>query len=190
MKKRQAPLRFVDQTRFHAEGELPGDCYAACLATLLGCSIEEVPRPEMDERVSWIRYWPRIADFLHSRGVHLLHLPGTGDWNENNADGGTPIAKIWTTSQFWECAPVYAIASGKSPRGPFDHSVVVDVNRGIVHDPHPSRAGIETCTSVEFLLPLHGARLDTCTDGRGHVWIVTPTSPLAWCTRCNAERPA
>lgn len=126
----------------------------------------------MDEREDWSRYWAAIGDFLHGRGFHLLHLPQTGEWNSDGPNG-VPLANIWTTAQFSDEAPAtYAIANGKSPRGDYDHSVVVDLNRGIVHDPHPSRNGIETCKSVEFIVPLLPAALTPVSEpstvsGRG-----------------------
>jgi len=60
---------------------------------------------------------------------------------------------------FGEC-----ILSGKSPRGDFLHSVVAD-GLTIIHDPHPSRAGILTQEDVVVLIPrrIYGSYSSVCT---------------------------
>lgn len=50
----------------------------------------------------------------------------------------------------------YCILAGKSPRGDFAHAVV-GWGMQVVHDPHPSRAGIVTCTEVIVLVPMNPA---------------------------------
>jgi len=48
----------------------------------------------------------------------------------------------------------YYIVNGKSPRGSFDH-VVIFKNGKMVHDPHPSKKGIENIKWCLAFLPLH-----------------------------------
>lgn len=45
------------------------------------------------------------------------------------------------------------IASGPSPRGVFWHCILVDGNLDMVHDPHPSRAGILSIEDLIFTMP-------------------------------------
>jgi len=50
----------------------------------------------------------------------------------------------------------YSLVMGKSPRGNFTHLVVYQ-NGELVHDPHPSRQGLENVQEVWALLPLNPA---------------------------------
>lgn len=118
----------VDQLHLHSDepdAEF-GDCFRACVATLLDLPALEVPhfcrRP--DPAVQWLK---RTQDWLARRG--LLYV-------EVNA---VPWAYLQRPRR-----PL-VIAGGKSPRGAFGHNVVGEISRDgfrLVHDPHPSRAGL------------------------------------------------
>jgi hypothetical protein len=58
---------------------------------------------------------------------------------------------------------VLCLATGKSPRGEYCHSVVgrmVGFNFELLHDPHPSGEGIEGLPlCIEFLVPLNPAKM-------------------------------
>lgn len=143
----------VDQTCFRgpdaAEGEAPGNCFAACIASLLECSLDEVPQPTAEDREDWADYWTRVAEFLRLRGFHMVDGKAKAFWSTESALD-TPFSGYW-------------IASGPSPRGPWNHSIVV---RGadMAHDPHPSRAGlalengIQQWRTASYLVPLDPAR--------------------------------
>ena len=130
----------VDQTRFGcspgASDDPPGNCWAACIASLLGVSIAEVPdemefwKPGMHPRDSWRPYEKRMHRWLLERGVVLVEF-----------DLGKAMY----------CGPndcidgMHYILSGPSPRNPdVLHAVV---GRGsparIEHDPHHSRDGLK-----------------------------------------------
>lgn len=119
----------VDQTTFGFPG---GNCFSACVATLLGLPLEEVPY-FMEPEDTW---WERFLAWLRPRGLYALCL---------KLDGA-------------EWAPAgYHVLSGQSPRKPDDpdaHHSVVAHWREIVHDPHPSRAGLLTRRDVIVLIPL------------------------------------
>lgn len=97
----------------------PGDCWKTCIASLLELPAESVPHfVEMGD--SW---WDATQEFIQTQKAdHELR------WWEDIAavdDGGE-----------------YLIASGPSPRGNFQHAVIVDRSGELAHDPHPSRAGL------------------------------------------------
>lgn len=118
-----------DQTTFGHPG---GNCFSACVASLLELPIDVVPY--FMEPKDW---FSGFLDWLRPRGW----------W----AFATTLVAggKAW----YPDC---YYIMGGKSPRG--DHAVVA---RGgeIVHDPHPSRVGLVAREDAIILIPLDpGAR--------------------------------
>ena len=102
----------VDQTKF---GNKEGNCLAACLASILECSIEDVPEVNPS---NWIN---ECNDWIGQFGLALYWV----EYTANLVPRG------------------YAILSGDSPRGDFGHSVVAKDGE-IVHDPHPDRSGIES----------------------------------------------
>lgn len=120
----------VAQTKLYAKDAIhSGNCFAACLASLLEVSLWMVPPFEdMFSRSDWFF---RVEDWLE----RMFRL-------EIVRSGGHPI----------EALPEFYIASGLSPRE-VRHSVIY--SRGeLVHDPHPSGSGIadvEWCWHLEAL---------------------------------------
>jgi hypothetical protein len=126
-----------------------GNCWSACIASLLELPIEEVPPFVKDGGENFLQL---AQDWLGKRGLFILRIRMpkeilTGDdirWH-----------------QIPECL---CIATGKSPRGDYGHAVVgriVDAYKfEMLHDPHPDGTGIEGFPiCVEFLVPLDPARL-------------------------------
>lgn len=115
----------------HGDDGTPGDCFRACVASLLDLPIEDVPH--FVQHVSW---WNETRRFVRAT------VPG------------------WDIGYFWpEDFPhvetvAHGIGSGVSPRmGAFKHAVIVDTERWEVeHDPHPSRLGIVGDLDGAFLL--------------------------------------
>lgn len=121
-----------------------GNCYPACLATLLELDLAEVPHvyqlhadPEAanDASVRW----------LQQRGYTELYFEWA-PWLNHYAPG------------------TLAIFGGKSPRGDWSHAVVGEITATgwrLVHDPHPSRAGIAgEPDGVHLLVKLMPAPVD------------------------------
>lgn len=127
----------------------PGNCFAACLASLLEISIDEVPSPSIDDREDWSapgRYWHRISRFLHERGLHMVEI------DRDRTDGVE-----FSSAAYLEDPGFYWIATGLSPRGSFLHSVICR-DAQIVHDPHPDGTGIEGgVVKAAYLVPLDPA---------------------------------
>lgn len=122
-------MKPIDQTKLHDPPAVNGNCLNAALASILEIDIEEVPHFEDMTRLKW---YPSLRRWLESLGFHLLR------WDQ----------KVYL--------PGFFIANGPSPRG-FEHSVVYHKTK-MVHDPHPSRDGLEKITSVWALLPLDPAQ--------------------------------
>lgn len=131
-----APMKPVDQTRSHdAAAGVPGNCMQAAIASLLELDIDQVPDftdgviTDTPERIG--EYWRRVEEFLADRDMYYFGLPEQG-------------------------LPGLHLASGMSPRG-VRHVVVRD-GWDVVHDPHPSRAGLVSVDRVHVLVPRDPAR--------------------------------
>lgn len=110
-------MKPVTQTKFGGE---EGNCFAACVASVLELSIDDVPNfcglygPE---------WFIKFDEWLRSQGYGALML---------NPDGGAPLHNC------------YYLIGGNGPRG-FAHEVV-GLNGKMVHDPHPSGDGLTDIT--------------------------------------------
>lgn len=118
-------------------GEGSGNCWATCLAALLDLPVSEVPNfcgsPERNPA------WYSDTDhWLQQRGLRIVGIT----FPENNI-AMPPEKQIGMTLE----VGAYLIVTGKSPRGDFYHSIVVeymgDNEWGIACDPHPSGAGLD-----------------------------------------------
>ena len=131
-------MKPVHQTQFAApaEGE-PGDpkttgnCTAACIASMLELNLADVPNFAVRPEGEW---WPWMLQWLTDRGWYAIAFPGHFPY------------------------PGYYLVSGNSPRGDFKHLVVYCAGE-LVHDPHPSGAGIDGEPIDQWLLvPLDPGR--------------------------------
>jgi hypothetical protein len=111
----------VTQTIF---GDEKGNCFAACIATLLRYPIHDVPNFCADYPADW---WERMQNWLATRGLYAIEM---------RVDDKLTLEPM---------PAVHVILTGKSPRGEFGHCVVGKVNNesspegtiDYVHDPHP-----------------------------------------------------
>lgn len=114
-------MKPVDQDKF---GMPDGNCFAACIASIL-----ELPLAEVPNFVTFGDKWyERTVEFLRCRGFTPIYVTRAG-------------AEQMDIHALIE-AGHYFIVTGKSPRGDFDHCVVQHGSE-LVHDPHPSRAFID-----------------------------------------------
>jgi hypothetical protein len=123
----------VNQTKLYAPDAIHnGNCFAACLATLLDLPLWMVPPfDDMFGRSDWSA---RVDEWL-TRMCALV--------------------RVRTDGHVLDRLPEFYMASGLSPRG-VRHSVIYS-NGALVHDPHPSRAGI---ASVEWTWHLEPVQQD------------------------------
>lgn len=126
----QTILRCVD-----ASGQR-GNCFAACIASLLEVPIAEVPNfVDSDE-------WPfNFQKWLRERGFfYLLTEVNAGD------------------IEAWVGLGGYHVINGQGPRENCRHSVV-GLAGEMVFDPHPSRAGLLKVEEFGFLIPMDPAAM-------------------------------
>lgn len=116
-------MKFIYQTTFgglDSPLEERGNCDLACLSTITGIPLENIPRyNEMMGGYEW----------------HLLR-------NKFLADNGFYIV-TFTDDAVPHLPDTYCIAVGPSPRGDWDHSTVGRIESGVlrlVHDPHPDQS--------------------------------------------------
>ena len=115
---------FADMLEFHDPdvGSI-GDCWRACIATILGLPAEDVP------------HFEKLATQV---GVEVSGTALTAAWLE---DRGMTLAQV-TDALLWTGDGFLCIASGTSPRDPDVRHCVVHDGVDVVHDPHPSRDGL------------------------------------------------
>lgn len=120
-------MKPVDMTTVHEPPDSIGDCFRCCIASILELPPEDVPHVYDSE--GWRDEsgkvgMQRLQDFLRERGFRFLEIEWEADalpnWKEQLAFHHT--------------------LSGISPRG--NQHAVVGYGGQMVHDPHPSRAGI------------------------------------------------
>lgn len=121
-------MKPVDQTTFGHPG---GNCFSACVASLLHLSIEDVPY-----FMGADNWFQAFAEWLRPRGFYPVCF------------------KIDTAKDdLWRPAGFY-ILGGESVRGP--HAIVAREHFD-VHDPHPSRAGLVSREDATLLVPFDPA---------------------------------
>lgn len=107
-----------DQTSFHDPPDELGNCFRACVASLLEVKVDELPRFE-----KWMFENPKAWERIFS------------SWLDNSR---------FSLELRWSSNPLscHTIAFGPSPRSDDNHCVV-SKDGDIVHDPHPSRDGLD-----------------------------------------------
>jgi len=134
-------MKPVHQTLFGSPDSTPdevGNCYPACIATLLELPLADVPHvyalhPKDDDAACYA-----MLEWLQARRF-------------------TSMSFSWAPWVHRYLLGAPCIVTGKSPRGDFMHAVVGEVTAEgwkLLHDPHPSGAGIiSEPTTVEVLVP-------------------------------------
>lgn len=113
------------------ENGLRGDCWESCILSITELDRDLLPSIN-DDKYKGIAYWQNFYFDM------VLALEKQG-WELSNV----PV-------NMFEDEGEYVIASGNSPRSnDIKHAVVW--NKGVVHDPHESNAGILTINRFEIL---------------------------------------
>jgi len=128
-------MKPVDQEFMHESVSRHGDCFRACVASLLELRLEDVPHfNQLASDAGDVIEWSTLfVKWCADRGVDFY-----------STEGDAP-------------PPGWAIMSGTTERGDWLHSVVAFA--GILrHDPHPSRAGLKNVR--DFIVLTTAARGD------------------------------
>jgi hypothetical protein len=122
----------IKQKYLHIPDKQHGDCWRACIASILECDIDTFPYHNGD--ISWADEYDEMLRILKSMGHEYISNPVSnikeGQLNVRDTKG-------------------YVIAIGKSPRGVY-HAVVW--KNGLAHDPHPDGTGLIEITRFECLI--------------------------------------
>lgn len=114
------------QKYMHIEGKQKGDCWRACIASIIECDLESLPDPNVV--TDWPSLWSETLAICERLGL---------SYSAYSVNVGSEILDP-------KCLGGYIIAIGKSPRSTEDkrinHAVVW--KNGIIHDPHPDKTGI------------------------------------------------
>lgn len=122
-----ADSRWILQTEFaDSQSGIIGNCLQAAVASLLNMRLEDVPH---FYEISPDAPSAALGAFLHSRGYYLIAL------------SDTPFRPLG----------LY-LGGGPAVRGV--HHVVVMQGETMVHDPHPSNAGLIEMTDVLLIVPV------------------------------------
>jgi len=114
------------QTYFYGgfeEGKIRGNCWQTAIASVLELPMEAVPHFVQFHEDGIIDWWKFTVDWAWYRGYQMFVFD----------------RHLYTNEEY--------LVTGKSPRGDFHH-VVVYRNGKMVHDPHPSGAGVLTEESM------------------------------------------
>lgn len=110
-------MKPVDQ-EFYNNKDIIGDCVRAVTASILELELKDVPHFCKEYHNNWYYKW---VNFMYEHGI-ILKIK-IGPWKNN-----IPIPKE------------YYLASGTVKRGG-KHMIIMKGGK-LVHDPHPSRAGL------------------------------------------------
>lgn len=134
-------LRLYDQTTFtDREMGTHGDCCRACVATLMQIDPQTLPHPIAADG-GWNM---KFHAALRQRGVTIRSI----DYDPIYAPG----CEIRDVNWGGFLVPRLVMAAGPSHRGDWLHAVIWDrLAERIVHDPHPSRAGLRRFDSFDYL---------------------------------------
>ncbi len=131
------------QDGHNADG-IPGDCLRTAVASLLDEPILDVPHFGMAE--GW---WEALTDYAKSLGDVVLYYPIKEGHAEPDTFEEWPALRRWVDNNM----AGLVLLGGPSPRGPFGHEVVGNTDMQLVHDPHPSRAGLAAVEDVILWMP-------------------------------------
>lgn len=133
----------VDQSIMHdPDNKRYGDCWRACVASVLELSLENVPHfagnggeNSFDPTKDYLRFMAK-----HGFLVMSIHMP-VG----KNGLVSHPVPV--------EDEHPYYFIIGKSPRCKDDH-VCVGYQQGLLHDPHPGKTGLDSISVFEILFKI------------------------------------
>lgn len=126
------------------ENGVLGDCLRACVASVLEMDRAQVPHfvalgvgDTDDEGMEW---WDELSDWLNEQGLEAWYI------SEEFYD-----PKFLAHTSYGE-----VLVSGKTVRGDgkVQHVCVAEPDGSVLHDPHPSRAGLTSIDGYFLFAPL------------------------------------
>lgn len=126
-----------------------GNCMAACVASILELPLRDVPNfvaeCKDDNDSSWFgKFW----GFMRQHGFEIIPYHLVGYNHETNTEFDRTLDFDNLPEHLKDVYP-YHLACGPAARG-FEHATVGWRDQ-IVHDPHPSRAGLIKVVEYYFL---------------------------------------
>lgn len=121
-----------------------GNCFAAAIASLVGVPITDVPNVEVLFDVDGVSWYGVMDAWLRGNGYEII----TNNQFKVYHDDTYGLADASREISLKYCNDKYYMASGMSPRGVMH--VCIYKNGKMVHDPHPTRKGIDESTIIYF----------------------------------------
>lgn len=136
---------YYDMLQLHdPDNGRQGDCFRACLATLLQRDPTTVPHfVQIDKDSIGERNWYKEVNLWLKEHYGLCMIIVNGD-------------KSFTDAYYLERSvgiPLYHMVCGATKRGTLH--AVIGQNGRVVFDPHPSRDGLINVDSMYFLVPIN-----------------------------------
>lgn len=126
--------RWIDQTEYHSpEKGTRGNCAQACVASILGLTLDEVPN-FIENNQDSSSFWQSLMDFFLTKGYCLLRFKNTPDFVKPNC--------------------LY-LATGKTSLG-VDHMVIRQADE-LVHDPSYFKSDLLYIENIWLLVPIDPA---------------------------------
>lgn len=137
----------VTQTKVvikNSKGEVVvrGNCFAAAIASVVDKPITEVPNVEVLFDVDGVSWYGVMMAWLRSNGFEIISNNSFGVFHNPAEYNEDSRVALWR-----DLKDKYYLVSGMSPRGVM-HTCVYQ-NGVMVHDPHPTREGINEAT-IEY----------------------------------------
>jgi len=133
-------MKPVKQSILHdPENNQYGDCFRACIASLLELPIDEVPHVLNSPKPS--RWYEDILQWLGKRGLAYIEYRVTDE-----------DMKHWQLLWGVDNLHIYHIITGQSPRDKKIYHSVIGLNGQIVFDPHPDNTGLVSIKSYGFII--------------------------------------
>lgn len=164
----------------HTIDGIPGDCWRAAVASLVNePDLLAVPHFALH----WRSSWDVLQRWLHPRGLAMSWAPlHPSRATTTNGDGEPLYYSLPDSGPIDGQVGELVLLCGPSPRGPFSHVVVGTPQGEVVHDPHPSRAGLDAVHEVDWLVP---AALRFPLGPPMPLALPAPAGPLFFCPRSN-----
>ncbi|RQO65095.1 hypothetical protein DBR40_24805 [Pedobacter sp. KBW01] len=103
-----------------------GNCFPACIASLVEVPLNQVPN--IEELYDCYAWFEVLCAWLEHKG----------------------FSYEISTKEECEASNEYYMVSGQSPRGNFNH-IVIYKNGTLAHDPHPDGTGLSSEVDYEYL---------------------------------------